>query len=280
MNEVLDSSELRRIHLEVLESTSEEEVLERFRQAKREFDEQRRQRVLESAQSIMSSYSTQYAGIHVQTPPTLMELRQRLQKLPPKAVEARLQEMREDLGSYENFEALFDKRMEERIPANWMYMWGTREEAKAALKEQNRDQLETVQKAIPYLKEMIDVAENVLREKQCFIQANAAEVPKLIRECVELTRQALDVKERVDRLLYKLERSSLKERDKDKVAEKIIELIRRHKELESQCNPRLSKLHEYQPEPSAEWRDMVSGFPASRYNLPTWLQTRLEHASR
>jgi chromosome segregation ATPase len=167
--------------------------------------------------------------------------------------------------------------MEESIPANWMYMWATREEAALALRKQNNDQLDTVQKAIPYLQENIQVHVDVLRQKQAFINEHEAEVPGLVKECTRLAKEATNIKSEVINLIRKLERG--KERDKPKTTKKIISLILKQRENESNHDVATGKLALFTPDSPG----VVTGlpaFPSSRYNLPRWLQSKLERIRR
>lgn len=266
--------ELRRVHIEVSENTTEEEILEQFRQAKADLLERRRQRVLWDAANIMSSYRHR-GWTRITSTPTLQELRNRLEQLPPKAIKERIRQLRSELSDHENFEtALFLPRLKEQIPVNWEYMAATKEEYVAILKKRNRDHLETVKQAIPYLKEIISLHRDVLNKKIAFLKQHEPEVPGLVQECSRLVKEADAVKRQVMELLGRLERTS-NLKDRNKLAEKTLTLIRKHRDLEVQYAPVFDKLVKYTVD-ERETLDSLPGFESSRYNLPLWLQVKLE----
>jgi len=268
-------SELRRVHIEVLEDTTEEEVLERFRRAKADILERRRQRILWDAASIMLGYQKK-SGSHT-TPPSLQELRRRLESLRPKIIQGYIRELKAELRDYENFEKeLFEPRLWEQIPVNWEYMAATKEEyVVAILKERNSGDLETVKAAVPYLRAIIGLHKRILREKVSFLKQHEPEVLGLVQECTKLTKEAGAIKREVTELVRKLERTSLSDKDKTKLVEKILTLIRKHQQLEAQHGPVHEKLALYTVD-KPEIISSLPGFESSRYNLPLWLQVKLE----
>jgi len=272
-------SDLQRILLDVYESTSEEEVLEKFRQAKADLLEKRRQQILWNATMIISHYNKEVGLTHESVPP-LSELRSRLEMLPPKQIQERIKDLQTELENYQNFERdLFEPKLWEQRPFNWEDEAATKEEYVALLKERNRDYLETIKAAVPYLKEIIEVHRNVLNEKVASLKMHEPEVPGLVKECTQLAKEAGVMKRKAMELLRKLERSSLSKKDKAKVEEKILALIRRHQQLEAQRGLAYENLAAYTVD-KPEVRASIPGFESSRYNLPLWLQIKLERATR
>lgn len=85
--ETLDSLDLRRRQIDVLKDTTEEEVLEKFRQIQKDFAELKRQRILWDAAIIMAGYQKRY--VHVTQVSRLEDERNRLKELKPSNIEQR-----------------------------------------------------------------------------------------------------------------------------------------------------------------------------------------------
>ena len=253
-----------------------QELRNRFRQSKMELKEQNRQNILWNAAHFVSGVKPVQYGDHIQSAPTLQELRRTLENHTPKIIETRLEELRVELKDYENFEKLLETKLWKEIPASWIYECSTKEEYVAMLKKRNIDKIKTVKQALPYLREIIQLYEDALNEKVASLNLHAPEVPGLIKECTRLAREASAIRRQVTELIHKLERTSLSDRDKAKVGEKIITLIRNHQQLEAQHGSVHEKVAAYTVDQGRAVLDSLPPFESSRYNLPNWLQIKLE----
>lgn len=226
----------------VFPDETEEEAVQRVREAKATLLQRHRDDVLYNSADIVSSLKAlPDVVVHHPFPtpvPIASEWKEAWKKQPPQKIAEKLKDLKEFSTELEDFSKNFDAYALKNIPCNWQQSFATKEDYLADVRKIRHEDFETVEEAKKYVAELIRATNEALLEKQAELDAHKGEINPLVKQCKKLVAELNRLHPDILKAKRKAEITVLEEKE----IRKIVQLVHEYEELNKTFDTALGKL--------------------------------------